>query len=160
MVIDGRTMPFRRLAMDLTNEQWAVLAPLMSEPRRRADRPGRPRVASRPILNGILWILRTGARWKDLPGKYPPYQTCHRRFQQWSRDGTLTRLLRALAADLEQRGGMDLEETFIDGTFAPAKKGGGRWDLPVGAKARRSWLLQTALVFLSPSARQALRRTK
>jgi hypothetical protein len=55
---------------------------------------------------------------------------------------------------------MELEETFIDGTLAPAKKGGGRLDLPVGAKARRSWPLQTALVFLSPYARQALRRTK
>jgi transposase len=145
--------------MDLTDEQWAVLAPLLREPR-RADRRGRPRVAPRPILNGILWILRTGARWKDLPAEYPPYQTCHRRFQQWNRDGTLLRLLRALAADLEQRGGLDLEETFIDGTFAPAKKGGAKWDLPVGAKARRSWPLQTALVFLSPSVRQALRRTK
>jgi transposase len=146
--------------MDLTDEQWAVLAPLISEPRRRADRPGRPRVAPRPILNGILWILRTGARWKDLPPAYPPYQTCHRRFQQWRRDGTLTQLLRALAADLEQRGDLDLRETFIDGTFAPAKKGGAKWDLPVGGKARRSWQLQTLLVFLSPYARQALPRTK
>jgi transposase len=146
--------------MDLTDEQWAVLSPLICEPRRRADRRGRPRVPPRPILNGILWILRSGARWKDLPAEYPPYQTCHRRFQQWNRDGTFLRLLRALAADLEQRGGLDLEETFIDGTFAPAKKGGRKWDLPVGVKARRSWPLQTALVFLSPYAQPALRPTK
>jgi hypothetical protein len=117
-------------------------------------------VASRPILNGILWVLRTGAPWADLPDRYPAYQTCHRRFQQWSRDGTLPRLLRALAEDLRQRGDLDLEESFIDGTFAPAKKGGGRWDPPVEARARRSWPLQTALVFLSPYARQVLRRTK
>lgn len=109
--------------MDLTSEQWAVLAPLINEPRRRSDSPGRPRVA-RPILNGILWILRTGARWKDLPAEYPPYQTWHRRIQQWNRDGTLLQLLRALATDLEQRGGLDLGETFIDRTFAPGEKKG------------------------------------
>jgi transposase len=146
--------------MDLTDEQWAVLEPLLVEPPRRADGRGRPRVASRPILNGILWVLRTGAPWADLPERYPPYQTCHRRFQQWSRDGTLPRLLRTLAEDLRERGDLDLDESFIDGTFAPAKKGGGRWDPPVGARARRSWPLQTALVFLSPYARQVLRRMK
>jgi transposase len=146
--------------MDLTDEQWAVLVPWIIEPPRREDGRGRPRVAPRPILNAILWVLRTGAPWADLPERYPPYQTCHRRFQQWNRNGTLVRLLRALAEDLRRRGGLDLSEAFIDGTFAPAKKGGCRWDLPVGAKARKSWPLQTALVFLSPCAQQALRRTK
>lgn len=146
--------------MDLTDEQWNVLGPLIKEPPRRADGRGRPRVPPRPIIDAILWVLRTGAPWADLPARYPPYQTCHRRFQQWARDGTLERLLRALAEDLRERGGIDLNESFIDGTFAPAKKGGGRWEKPVGARAPRSWPLQTALVFLSPCARKALRPTK
>jgi transposase len=146
--------------MDLTDEQWTVLKPLIPVPAKRADGRGRPPSDPRAVLNGILWILRTGAQWDDLPRRYPPKSTCHRWFQQWSRDGTFSNVLRALARDLEERGKICIEESFIDGTFAPAKKGGLAWEKPSGARARRSWPLQTALVFLSPVARQALRRTK
>jgi transposase len=66
--------------MELTDEQWAVLAPLIPEVPRREDGKGRPRRAAREVLDGILWILRTGAQWADLPDRHPPYQTCHRRF--------------------------------------------------------------------------------
>ena len=58
--------------MDLTNEPWAVLEPLLSTPRRRADGRGRPERDPRDVLNGILWILKAGARWQDLPERYPP----------------------------------------------------------------------------------------
>jgi transposase len=150
--------------MDLTEEQWALIAPLVVDKprikRRKIDGRGRPRVPARDVWNGILWILRTGAPWHDLPDRYPPYQTCHRRFQEYCRNGTFEKVLRALAEDLRDRGGLDLSETFIDGTFAPAKKGGGRWDPPVGAKGPRSWPLQTALVFLSPFAQPVLHRMK
>ena len=73
---------------ELTDEQWAVLAPLIPEPPRREDKRGRPWKDTREVLNGVLWILRSGARWQDLPDRFPPYQTCRRRFQQWSREGT------------------------------------------------------------------------
>jgi transposase len=49
------------------------------------------------VLNGVFWVLGTGAQWRELPEKYPPYQTCHRRFQQWVRDGKLEEALRLLA---------------------------------------------------------------
>jgi transposase len=62
------------------------------------------------------------AQWADLPERYPPYQTCHRRFQRWVREGTLERVLEGLARDLKERGGLDLAEGFIDGTFVAAKK--------------------------------------
>jgi len=78
--------------MDLTKAQWEKLKPLLAA-KRRPDGRGRPWRDARAVLNGILWVLRTGAPWHDLPDRYPPYQTCHRRFQQWQRDGTLTRLL-------------------------------------------------------------------
>jgi hypothetical protein len=112
------------------------------------------------VINGILWILRSGARWKDLPARFPPYQTCHRRFQQWVKDGSLRRVLEALAEDLRTRGDLDLSECFIDGTFIVAKKGGGEWVRLSGAKARNSWWWQTFMVFLSPPTQQVLRRTK
>ncbi len=75
------------------------------------------------MLNGVLWILRTGAQWRELPSKYPPYQTCHRRFHSWQRSGLLTRVLQKLAEDLRDRGKIDLSETFIDASFSSAKKG-------------------------------------
>ena len=109
--------------MDLTDEQWMVLERLIPEPLRREDGRGRPWRDSRQVLNGILWILRTGAPWKDLPERYPPYQTCHRRFQAWVSNGTYERVLEALATDLKEHGGLDLSECFIDGTFVAAKKG-------------------------------------
>ncbi len=109
--------------MDLTDAQWAIIEPLIPKPRQRKDRRGRPWRKPREVLGGILWVLRTGAPWKDLPERYPPYQTCHRRFQHWCREGTLKRVLHALAKDLYERGAIDLTECFIDATFAGAKKG-------------------------------------
>jgi len=150
--------------MDLTDEQWALIAPLVADKprikRRKVDGRGRPRVPAREVWNGILWILRSGAPWHDLPDRYPPYQTCHRRFQEYCRSGTFEAVLKTLAEDLRERGGLDLSETFIDGTFAPAKKGGSTWVLPVVAKAPRSWQWQTALVFLSPFAQPVLLQKK
>ena len=76
------------VSTDLTDDEWAAIAPFLPPLPRRADGRGRPWVDSRAALNGILWVLQTGARWKDLPDRYPPYQTCHRRFQRWVAEGT------------------------------------------------------------------------
>ena len=148
------------MAQDLTNAQWAFIEPLLPEPPRRADGRGRPWRDSREVLNGVLWILRTGAQWSEMPDRYPPHQTCHRRFQQWRRAGVMDRLLEALARDLERRGGIKLDECFVDGSFSPAKKGAPESAKPSGARAARSWRLRTALVFQSPCAQEALRRMR
>jgi len=76
------------------------------------------------VMNGILWVLRKGASWADLPDRYPSFQTCHRRFQHWVRSGVMTRIMAALAYELTVRGAIDVREAFIDASFAPAKKGG------------------------------------
>jgi transposase len=144
---------------ELTDEQWALIAPLFENPETVQTR-GRPARSAREVLNGVLWILRSGARWQDLPDRFPPYQTCHRRFQQWVKDGRLKKVLETLAQDLLERGKLDLSETFIDGTFVSAKKGASKWERPSGAKVRNSWQWQTALVFLSPFTQTVLRRTK
>ena len=145
--------------MDLTDAQWAVLEPLF-RPLRRTDGRGRPWHNTRAVLNGVLWILRTGAPWHDLPDRYPPYQTCHRRFQQWERSGKLRALLRVLAEDLRDRGKLDLSEAFIDASFSGAKKGALVSALQNAAKAAKSWQLQTAMVFLSPCTWPALAQMK
>ena len=145
---------------ELDDKQWAIIGPLIPEPRRRSDGKGRPRRDDREVLNGILWILRSGARWQDLPERFPPYQTCHRRFQQWVGAGVLRGVLEALAEDLRSRGKLDLRECFIDATFVAAKKGAPQWAKPSGARVRSSWQWQMALVFRSPRTRRLLTRMK
>src|SRR5215471_4671746 len=100
-------------ARDLTGAQWAILDGLIPEPPCRKDRRGRPWKDRRTVLNGILWVLRTGAPWADLPERYPSDQTCHRRFQQWVRSGIMRGVLEALAEDLLVQGRLDLREAFM-----------------------------------------------
>jgi transposase len=118
------------ITMDLTDDQWYIIQPLIPDPPRRPDGKGIPWKDARDVMNGILWILRTGAPWYDMPDRYPsPYQTCHRRrFQQWVRTGgVFEQILQALSTDLRKRGGIDLSECYIDGTFIVAKKGELKW---------------------------------
>ena len=146
--------------MDLTDDQWTVMESLLPKPKRRADGKGRPPSGQRAVLDGILWILRTGARWKDLPERYPPYQTVHRWFQRWVDDGVLANVLHTLAEDLLERGKLDLSETYLDGSFAAAKKGALTLVRRSGEKGPRSWQLQTAMVILSPPGLAVLRHMR
>jgi transposase len=86
MFTSGKVMPNRKVMpdndRDLTNAQWEILDSLIPQPTPRSDGRGRPWKDRRAVLNGILWILRSGAPWADVPDRYPSYQTCHRRFQQ------------------------------------------------------------------------------
>ena len=137
--------------MDLTEAQWNAVEPYI--PRREMKPPskqgGRPWRSARDVLNGVLWVLRTGAPWVDLPRRYPPYQTCHRRFQLWVANKTLPKILAGLRRDLEGRGGIENVEGYIDGTYVPAKKGGTSSGNAALGTPRRSWQSQTAMVFHS-----------
>ena len=113
--------------MDLKDAQWTIVEPLIPKPHVRPDGRGRPWRHAREVLNGILWVLRTGAPWQDMPDRYPSPATCHRRFQAWVRGGVFEKILAALAADLRDRGTLDLSECFVDATFVGAKKGGFAW---------------------------------
>jgi transposase len=146
--------------MKLTNEQWQRIAKFIPKPKALPGKSGRPPQDIRDVLNGILWILRTGAQWSELPRRYPPKSTCHRYFQQWNKSGVFVKILTELAQDLKNRGGIDISEGFIDGTFAPAKKGAMVWAKPKGAKEPRLWALRTLSVFLSPSAQAVPARMK
>jgi len=107
---------------ELTDEQWEVVEPVLRAAR-RADNRGRPWHDTGAVLNGVFWILGSGAQWRELPEKYPPFQTCHRRFQQWVRSGKLEEALKRLARQLHEQGKLKLDEAFVDATFAPEKGG-------------------------------------
>ena len=66
----------------LTDAQWELIGPLLPEPKRRKDRRGRPWVSNRACLEGILWVLQTGAAWRFLPEQYPSPATCWRRLKR------------------------------------------------------------------------------
>ena len=122
---------------ELTDAQWARLEPLLPP-----EKPwtGRPNDDHRQILNGIVWVLNSGAPWRDLPRRYGPVGTVSSRFYRWRRSGVWRRVLEALQAlaDAEGRVGWDLH--FLDSTVvrahqhaAGARKAGREPDAEDGA---------------------------
>jgi transposase len=128
----------------LSDEQWARIEPLLPKVRSR----GRPWADNRRVVEGILWVLKTGARWRDLPKEYPSPSTCWRRLRQWEEHEVWLKIWRQFLGELDQRGKLDWSESFLDGSFAPAKKGAIASAKPSGAKARSGWWWSTAKVFL------------
>jgi transposase len=121
----------------LTDEQWFLIADLFPwEPPSCAG--GRPRVPPRACLEGILWVLRTGARWKDLPKCFPSYPTCWRRLKEWSESGVFQRAWARVLRKLDGLGRINWEEAVADGTFASAKKGVSASARPSAAREPRS----------------------
>jgi transposase len=95
-----------------------------ASPPPRPDGRGRSWTEARPVLDGVLYILRTGCAWADLPRTYPPRSTCQDRLQLWIESGVFAAVLEDLAAELQAGGLLDRRACFIDGSFAPAKRGG------------------------------------
>jgi transposase len=74
---------------DMTDDEWERVNPLLPELMPRKEARGRPLTNTRAVLNGVLWVMYSGASWATLPRKYPSYQTCHRRFKAWHESGVL-----------------------------------------------------------------------
>ena len=100
---------------ELTDRRWQHLEPLLP-PKRPPT--GRPNHHHRTILNGILWVLRTGAPWRDLPERYGLVGTVSSRFYRWCQSGVWQRLLSALQADA--RGEVNSNLHFVDATIVRA----------------------------------------
>lgn len=81
---------------DITEEEWQRIMPLLPELRPRTELRGRPLANTRSVLNGVLWVMYSGATWSAMPRRYPSYQTCHRRFKAWHDDGVLKRVMAEL----------------------------------------------------------------
>ena len=104
----------------LSDEQWELIEPLFPVPKRRRDKRGRPWAANRACLEGILWILQTGAAWRFLPSEFPSPSTCWRRLQRWEEQGVWLKAWRAFLGALDKEGLLDWEESFLDGSFEEA----------------------------------------
>ena len=109
----------------LTDEQWSVIEPMMPP----AKSTGRPRSDLRKIVEAILWILRTGAPWRDLPERFGPWQTVYDRFQRWRREGLFDKILQRLQIRLDDQGKIDWDLWCVDGSSIRASRaaaGGGK----------------------------------
>lgn len=102
---------------DLTDEQWARLQPLLPPQKPPTGRPGKD---LRTIVNGIHWILRTGAPWRDLPERYGPWKTVYSRFLRWQRAGIWTRIFTTLQEQADAAGEFNWEIHFVDGSVIRA----------------------------------------
>lgn len=131
----------------LTDAMWEKIEPLLP-PLPKSKKGGRPWADNRKVLEGILWILRTGARWKDLPDEFPSPSTCWRRLSLWEDEGVWLDIWRAYLKQLDEKKQLKWAECFMDGSFAPAKKGATEWGRPKGEKAQSGWWWSTARVFL------------
>jgi transposase len=112
----------RKTRRVLTDKQWQRIAPHFPEHPPSA-RGGRPRADDRECLEGILWLLRTGARWQDIPVDLPSGSTCWRRLQEWALGEVLEEVQGVLIDELDELGELDFRELLADATFIRAKKG-------------------------------------
>lgn len=103
---------------DLNDRQWTKLEPLLPDD----PQHGHAYKPHRPVINGILWRIKTGAPWRDIPERYGPWQTCWDRLTRWSRQGVWKRILAALQAMEEEEGTIDWEKASLDSTSIKAHR--------------------------------------
>src|SRR5690348_5839117 len=102
---------------ELTEEQWQRLQPLLPAQKRHT---GRPNKDHRAVINGILWILGTGAQWEDLPERYGSYKTVSSRFYRWRKAGIWDKILAALQQDADAQGAVAWTIHYVDGSIVRA----------------------------------------
>ncbi len=102
---------------DVSDEQWALIEPLLPRQKR-----GGKWNDHRTTFNGMLWVLRTGAPWRDLPERYGKWASVYHRFNRWRRDGTIERVLKALRIRLDKNGHIDWDLWCVDGSNVRASR--------------------------------------
>jgi transposase len=96
----------------LTDEQWELIDPLVP---RSTAKTGRPASDRRLMVDGLFWILSTGAPWRDLPERFGPWQTVYDHFSRWRRGGVYDRIIEALQIKLDRNGLIDWDLWCVDG---------------------------------------------
>lgn len=109
----------------VSDEEWTVIEDVFLQPKRT----GRPPMPARNAFDGICWIVRTGAAWRDLPEEFGPWETVYGHFNRWASDGTLAEALRRLKEHFSAEERFDHSVWSIDGTIVRAPRcaaGGGK----------------------------------
>src|SRR5438067_1302455 len=116
-------MPGARTERELMDRLWDRVRPLLPPPASH-PRGGRPFADDRACFEGVVFVLRNGIRWRDLPPAFPSGVTCWRRHRDWTAAGVWHRVWKRVLAELDAAGELDTSELVLDGTFVEAKKGG------------------------------------
>lgn len=132
----------------LSDEQWFLIDDLFPW-KPPSEFGGRPTVPPRAVFEALLWLLRNGGRWQDLPEWAPSESTCRRRLRQWTESGLLTEAWARLVKLSDELGLIDWEHLIADGTFCRAKKGGISWVAAAREQEPRPWSSWTANGLLS-----------
>ncbi|MCQ3013520.1 MULTISPECIES: IS5 family transposase [Pseudomonas syringae group genomosp. 2] len=103
---------------EISSERWAIIEAIISPPQHM----GRPRRDDRQMLDGIFWILCSGAKWRDLPERFGPWKTVYQRFRQWRDNGKFEQVLRHLHLRLREDGFIDLDTWMVDSTSIRASR--------------------------------------
>ncbi len=106
---------------ELSDRTWEILEPLVPKPK---PGPGRKRLDNRRVLNGIVYVLKTGCAWADVPRRYGSPTTCWRRLKEWTANGTWEQIWRTLLGYLDRQGRLGWDKVFLDGMFVRAIRGG------------------------------------
>jgi|GEM_PF-1561352 len=145
--------------MSLTDEQWAVVQPLLPPPSPALR--GRPPIEDRLILDSILWKLRTASPWYDLSPGYPSHQTCYRRYCRWRKQGILSSILTALDHDLRDRAGLDIRAVLAK-RLIYAEQDGPDYYLVLHPALKptltQEWQIETAQLFLAILTKMVIKK--
>ncbi len=125
---------------ELSDADWEIVADLFAEHRRT----GRPRVDDRLMLNGVLWVLCSGAAWRDMPERFGPWSTVYQRFRDWRNQGTFNKMLKRLHVKLNAQGLIDLNTWCIDSTAVKATRASSGAGQKGGRKNQRTTHLDEA----------------
>jgi len=109
----------------VSDELWALIQPILAD----SDPPkatGRPRISARAALDAIIFRMRSGCQWNQLPERFPDDSSVHRTFQRWVRAGVFERIWATLVERCEELGGVDWEWQAADGMMGKARLGGTR----------------------------------
>ena len=127
---------------ELSDAQWHLVEDLMPS----GGNPGRPWNDHRDMLNAMMWILHTGAPWRDLPEHFGPWESAYHRFNRWRRDGTLDQILDRLQMRLDREGRIDWDLWCVDGSMIRASRaaaGAPKKGIPTNPRITR-WVAREA----------------
>ena len=145
--------------MDLTDEQWRLIEPILPILESALPARGRPPQAARAILNGIFWKMRTGNAWDDLPAVYPSHQTCYRYYCEWNKSSLLKTIFAALFKDLLVRGGLDIRSAMRNGDIR-LSTAARKIRIEFAPRLQDTWQASTALLLLQLMIKRAAKKSK
>ncbi len=130
---------------DIPDDAWIVIKPCL--PPVHSERAGRPHVEHRRVMNGMFWVLCSGAPWRDLPERYGPWKTVYNRFNRWSKSGIINKIFNRLLSILDEKGLIDWAEICLDGSNIRASKdaAGAKKNLPISLTIMR-WVAHAVVM--------------